>query len=57
MLFREIISIYYENNMKPINLLCGWYSELLTIKTNVNDFKWSIFQIKSYKTKLLTLDL
>jgi hypothetical protein len=32
MLFREIITVYSENNMKCINTLCGQKAELLIVK-------------------------
>jgi hypothetical protein len=32
MLFREIIAVYSENHMKPINTLCGQNEELLVVK-------------------------
>jgi hypothetical protein len=31
-LFREIIPVYSENHMKPINTLCGQNAELLNVK-------------------------
>jgi hypothetical protein len=31
MLFTEIITVYSENHMKPINMLCGQNAELLNI--------------------------
>jgi hypothetical protein len=31
MLFREIIAIYSENHMKPINTLCGQNVELVNV--------------------------
>jgi hypothetical protein len=34
MSFKEIITVYYENNMKPINTLCGQNAELLIVKTD-----------------------
>jgi hypothetical protein len=30
--FKEIIAVYYENHMKPINTLCGQNTELLNVK-------------------------
>jgi hypothetical protein len=35
MLFKEIITVYSENHMKPINTLCGQNVELLTAETGV----------------------
>jgi hypothetical protein len=32
MLFKEIIAVYSENHMKPINTLCGKNAELLIVK-------------------------
>jgi hypothetical protein len=32
MLFKEIIAVYSENHMKPINILCGQNVKLLIIK-------------------------
>jgi hypothetical protein len=32
MLFKEIIAVYSENHMKPINTLCGQNAELLIVK-------------------------
>jgi hypothetical protein len=32
MLFEEIIVVYSENHMKPINTLCGQNAELLIVK-------------------------
>jgi hypothetical protein len=32
MLFKEIIPVYSENHMKPINTLCGQNTELLIVK-------------------------
>jgi hypothetical protein len=32
MLFKEIISVYSENNVKLINTFCGQNAELLNIK-------------------------
>jgi hypothetical protein len=34
MLFREIIAVYSENGMKPINTLCGQNAELLNVKVD-----------------------
>jgi hypothetical protein len=31
MLFREIISVYFENRMKSINILCGHTAELMIV--------------------------
>jgi hypothetical protein len=31
-LFKEIIAVYSENHMKPINTLCGQNAELLIVK-------------------------
>jgi hypothetical protein len=32
MLYREIIAVYFENDTKPINTLCGQNVELLMVK-------------------------
>jgi hypothetical protein len=32
MFFNEIITVYSENHMKPMNLLCGQNAELLIVK-------------------------
>jgi hypothetical protein len=32
MLFKEIIAVYSENHMEPINTLCGQIAELLIVK-------------------------
>jgi hypothetical protein len=32
MLFKEIITVYYENQTKPINTICGQNTELQTVK-------------------------
>jgi hypothetical protein len=32
MLFKEVIAVYGENHMKPINTLCGQKAELLFVK-------------------------
>jgi hypothetical protein len=33
MLFKEIVPVYSENHMKPINKLCGKNAELFAAKT------------------------
>jgi uncharacterized membrane protein (DUF373 family) len=34
MLCREIIAVYSENHMKPINTLCGQNADLLNVKVS-----------------------
>jgi hypothetical protein len=33
MMFKEIITVYSENHMKPINILCGQNEELMIVKS------------------------
>jgi hypothetical protein len=43
MLFREIIAVYSENHMKPINTLCGKNAELLTVKAGgAYSYRWAL---------------
>jgi hypothetical protein len=50
MLFGEIIALYYENNMKPINTLCGQDAEFLTVKAGgTNGYQWAV------KVKLISI--
>jgi hypothetical protein len=39
-LFKEIITVYYENHIKPTNTLCGQNTELLFVKAG-GIFYWS----------------
>jgi hypothetical protein len=32
MLFKELITVYSENHIKPKNMLCGQHAELLVIE-------------------------
>jgi hypothetical protein len=34
MLFKEIIAVYSQNNIKPINIFCGQTSEFLSVKAS-----------------------
>jgi hypothetical protein len=34
MLFKEVIAVYSENHIKPVNTLCRQNAELLTAKTD-----------------------
>jgi hypothetical protein len=36
MLFKEIIAVYSENHMKPINTFCGQNTELLNVRVGVH---------------------
>jgi hypothetical protein len=43
MLFKEILAIYYENNKKSINTLCGQNVESLTIKaSDACSYHWAL---------------
>jgi hypothetical protein len=42
MLFKEIITLYFENHMKLINTLCEQYAELLITKAGgTNSHHWA----------------
>jgi hypothetical protein len=47
MLFREIIAVYSENHMKPINTLCGQNAEILIIKAGgTYSYHWGFKGLK-----------
>jgi hypothetical protein len=42
MLFREIIAVFSENHMIPINTLCGQTAELLIVKAGGIVHHWAL---------------
>jgi hypothetical protein len=48
MLFYEIITVYCENRTKPINMFCGHYAELLTVKAGgTYTYHWDFKGLRS----------
>jgi hypothetical protein len=35
MLFKETVTVYPENDTKPINTLCGYNAELLNVESGI----------------------
>jgi hypothetical protein len=43
MLFEEIITVYSENHMKPINTLCSQNAKLLSVKADgTHNYHWAL---------------
>jgi uracil DNA glycosylase len=43
MLFKEIITVFSENPMKPINTLCGQNAELLIVEAHdTHHYHWAL---------------